>query len=361
MGTRRLPFVTVRGDAHERGYQHGQQCGDLIARYPEVLRSALRLEASWRGLTVPTLPSREELLARAMTFLPQLTAFAPHLVEEVRGIAEGARLSFAEALLVNVRGEVMGVTLPALAPVEGCTAFAIGRGATADGGVLAGQNLDQMPTNQELLIVLRVEPDAGPALLMCTFAGLVGYMGLNSAGLTAFQNQLSTPVWRGSAMPHYFMKRVLLEQTDLAGCRAVFARAPLCSSGNYVLADRAGLLDVEATPDGFATIEPEDDILVHTNHFCHPSLTPSEALLPRLPDSACRLPRMRALIRERRGHLTVPVMQALLADHDGAPAAICRHEPTTATIASLVAEPDHGRLHVALGNPCETPFVTYSL
>jgi isopenicillin-N N-acyltransferase-like protein len=54
-------------------------------------------------------------------------------------------------------------------------------------------------------------------------------------------------------------------------------------------------------------------------------------------------------------------MQRLLADHDGFPPSICRHEPGFATIASLVAEPDHGRLHVTLGNPCQNPAVTYHL
>ena len=77
-----------------------------------------------------------------------------------------------------------------------------------------GQNLDQHESNRDLLIMLHVEPDDGPAMLMCSFAGLVGYPGINAAGVSLFQNALSTPVWRGSAMPHYFLKRVLLEQDE---------------------------------------------------------------------------------------------------------------------------------------------------
>src|SRR4029078_5659889 len=147
------------------------------------------------------LPSREALLAVAMRFLPAMERFAPHLVEEVRGIADGARLSFAEVLLVNVRAEVMGLTTVD----AGCTAFALGRGVTADGSMLAGQNLDQHDNIRDLLIMLHVEPDAGPAMLMCSFAGLVGYPGINSAGISFLQNALSTPAWRGSAAPHYFL------------------------------------------------------------------------------------------------------------------------------------------------------------
>jgi hypothetical protein len=50
-----------------------------------------------------------------------------------------------------------------------------------------------------------------------------------------------------------------------------------------------------------------------------------------------------------------------LADHKGWPTSICRHQSDVETIASLIAEPDQGRLHVAAGNPCKTEFVTYSL
>ncbi len=358
MAIRTLPLIKVHGSPYQRGLQHGRQCGDLIRRYPDVLMQAIELEASWRALDATGKAlDRETLLQRARAFLPQLEAFAPHLVEEVRGIADGAKLSFEEVLLANVRAEVTGVD----GGEGGCTSFAVGRRATADGSIIAGQNNDQNPANQEMLIVLHVQPDRGPAMLMCTFAGLVGYPGINSAGVSTFQNALSTPVWRRSGMPHYFMKRVLLEQTCLGGCLDVLRQARVCSSGNYMLTDRRGIRDVELTPDGLAVLEPEDDVLVHANHFLDLKLMSQEALLPNLPDSASRLARLRTLISQAHGRLTVPLLQEMLSDHDGHPTSICRHQEGMATIASMVAEPDHGRLHVALGNPCESAFVTYSL
>ena len=64
-------------------------------------------------------------------------------------------------------------------------------------------------------------------------------------------------------------------------------------------------------------------------------------------------------------------VQQFLADHDGHPVSICRHShagpsgpmlgSSGKTVAALIAEPEQRRLHVALGNPCENPFVTYSL
>jgi isopenicillin-N N-acyltransferase-like protein len=142
---------------------------------------------------------------------------------------------------------------------------------------------------------------------------------------------------------------------------AVLRRARLCSSTNYVLADRERVLDVGTTPDGVVTVPPADDVVVHANHFVSPALVAQDALLPGLPDSACRADRMAALIGERHGRLTVGMMKTILADHAGHPASVCRHQERFATIASLIAEPEHGRLHVAVGNPCERDWVAYSL
>jgi isopenicillin-N N-acyltransferase like protein len=353
-----LPLIKVRGDPYRRGLEHGRACGDLIRRYPNVLLEVARLEAKWRALKVDLLPSRAELIAGAMRFLPALEAFAPHLVEEIRGIADGARLPFAEVLLVNVRAEVMGAT----DSESLCTAFALGRSATVDGTILAGQNLDQHPLNRDLLVVLHVEPERGPSIVMCTFAGLVGYPGINSAGVSFFQNALSTRAWRASGMPHYLLKRVLLEQQDLAGCLAVAGAAQVCSSTNYVLMDGGGrLVDAELTPDGMALVEAEDDIVVHANHFVSPALTSQDALRQGMPDSPSRHSRLLQLLRERRGRIGIADLKSALADHVDNPTGVCRHQPEVQTIASIIAEPDQGRLHVAAGHPCKEPFTTFQL
>jgi isopenicillin-N N-acyltransferase-like protein len=367
-----LPLIEVRGAPRERGRQHGEACREQVRAYAETLRRVLAGEAHLRGLdagrpaAAPAL-SVGELYERALTFVPFFEAFAPRLVEEIRGIAEGAGVPFAAALLVNVRAEVAGVRGAARGAArganDGCTAFAAAGAATAGGAVLLGQNQDQAPDMEALGVVLKVRPDDGPPALMATFGGLVGYPGVNGEGVACFQNALSSGVWR-HALPHYPLKRVLLAQPAVAACLGVFDRAALASCGNVVLGDRSGhLLDVEATPDGYAVLEPADGLLVHTNHFQSARYRPHEKLLSSLPDSAARLERMTSLLREAHGRITLDTIKQSLRDHDGGAAGICRHEPQRPmkTIASIIAEPEHGRLHVARGNPCEREYVVYSL
>jgi isopenicillin-N N-acyltransferase-like protein len=360
-----FPLIEVSGSAFERGFQHGRACGDLIWRYAELLRQSSLGAARPRGVDPASAGvSVDELTRRALQFLPWFERFAPEQVEEIRGIATGADLSFGVALLANVRGEVFRVASPS----TGCTAVALGRRATADGGILLGQNQDQSPEMQDFVVIVRVIPDRGPRILMATFGGLIGYGGINSAGVGHMMNALANSTWR-MGLPHYPVKRALLEQTDLAGCLAVYARAQVCSSANQVLVDRERVVDVELVPEGpeaIARCTWAGDYLVHTNHFLSERLAADEQYLPRLPDSQPRYCRMKALIRERYGRLTLADLKGFFSDHAGFPQSICRHavadrDRAMKSIYSVIGEPDRGLLHVSAGNPCASEYFTYEL
>lgn len=354
-----LPFIAISGEPYARGVQHGSALGDLIALYPQILREVLADEAAWRGLTsLSPAPEMADLKARAMSFLPAYERHFPELVEEMRGIADGARLPFADVMLVNTRADTSGA-----APADSlCTAFATGRNATAGKQILSGQTLDQHPANRPALAILRIEPSRGPAILMCTFAGLVGYPGINSTGLSIVQNALSTGQWNASGMPHYLMKRAFLEQNSVAACVKLARTLSSCSSSNYIVSDGAGLIaDMEVTPMGVEIVGEGRDWLVHANHFWSPHWTGSDALRRSMPDSPIRQSRLEYLLAGRIGRLSVADLKAALADHHNSPCAICRHQEKVQTIAAIIQEPEAGRLHVAAGNPCKARYQTFSL
>lgn len=67
----------------------------------------------------------------AKTYEKKVIAFDPDLVEEMKGIADGAGLTYEDILTINCRSEVtmmeeISKTLAALdEPEDGCTAFAM--------------------------------------------------------------------------------------------------------------------------------------------------------------------------------------------------------------------------------------------
>ena len=338
-----FPLIEVSGTSYEMGYQHGAQVTDLVKQY------LLWIE-KLAGQPLP------EMVRMARAFLPALQDLSPALLEEIRGLADGAGISFDEALLCQVRSEVSE------AAVSGCTAFALTGSATADGLPLAGQNQDLEPEYAELAILLRVKPNDGrPRALMFTFAGQLGYAGMNEAGLAHFHNALYNYRWQPD-LPRQSLKRVLLEKRSVAECLSFLKEQRLGSAANIVLCDNQGhIADVELRPEGNALVEDEHpDSVVHTNHHLSPQFTGYEG--HSVPDSRPRLDRIRQLIKAQWGQITVESLKTILADHAGDPGGICRHGARGwHSISGYIAEPAKRLLHVRRGHGCTGYWQTYTV
>ncbi len=338
-----FPLLEVAGSAYELGYQHGAQAARLIERY-------LRLTERLTG------KSRDQLCRNAMTLLPYMQALSADFVTEVRGLADGAGIAFEEAVLCQARAEAGRVS------EGGCTAFAITGSMTANGQTLAGQNQDLEAEYADVAILLRIKPNDGrPRALMFTFAGQLGYTGMNEHGLAHFANALYDAPWQ-PGLPHYPLKRVMLEQRDVAACVDLLARHRTCSAANVVLCDGHGAIaDVEVRPAGIARFtDTHVDQLIHANHYVTPEFSQYET--HSLPDSCPRLDRMRLLLHAQRGQLDVDIIKAILADHAGEPAAICRHGANHMhSISGYIAEPTQRVLHVRRGHGCLGTWTAYAV
>jgi isopenicillin-N N-acyltransferase-like protein len=349
MGDVVFPLVEVRGSSYEMGYQHGAQTTGLIRRYIGWISRLTGL-------------SLDVLSRNALAFLPILEDFSPAFIEEVRGLADGAGISFEEALLCQVRGEAAqaGKQVASLSD-EGCTAFAFTGSATADGQPLAGQNQDLEPAFEDLGILLRVKPNDGrPQALMFTYAGQLGYAGMNEHGLSLFNNVLFDYEWR-LALPRQPLKRVLLEQRTVADCVALLARWRVCSAANAVLCDCESIADVEMRPEGIGVHHGEHpDARLHTNHYLTSEFAAYESHT--VADSRTRLERMAALAEAAWGRITADMIKGWLADHAGDPGGICRHGANSwHTIAGYIAEPARGLFHVRRGHGCAGTWKAYEV
>jgi len=328
-----FPLIEVSGNSYEMGYQHGAQAADLIERY-----------LVW--IEMLTGKSRDVLCQNAMKFLPFFEKFSRSYVEEIQGLAKGADISFEEAMLCQVRGEA------AYPDNDGCTAFALRGSATEDGQTLAGQNQDLPTEYADVAILLKLKPtDGRPRALMFTFAGQLGFTGMNEYGLAHFLNAVYDFKWR-PGLNHYPLKRVMLEMRTTAECIQLMENNRTCSARNHLLCDGQGnITDVEVRPEGIAIFKDEHpDCIVHSNHYVTPEFSVYET--NSLPDSRERFARMHSLIKENWGTITVQTMKNILADHEGYPRSICRHGQDMHSISGYIAEPSKGLYHVRRGHGC---------
>ena len=339
------PLLRAAGSYRELGRQHGEQAADKIKSH--VAKIAAR-----GGY------SRDQLHNRALAYQKLFEKYCPHLLVEIQGLAEGARIPLAEALAVNIRDPL------SLTPPQGCTSFVVGRTGTSRHQILAGKNCDMEPDVLALGYMLHLKPVKKPEVLMWTFGGMIGYHGMNSAGVAEFDNALfgdGPPSQWG--MPHYPVKRLMLECDHVDQIIRLFQAIPVAFNTNYVVCDGHGnIRDIEATTAGPEVLREHGAcFLAHTNHFLSFRYRHQESLPNEWKDSFQRLERANWLIKAKFGSLTVEDFRRYLSDHMGYPTSICRHAGESLTVASLIAEPAERRIHVTFGNPCERHYVTYSM
>jgi isopenicillin-N N-acyltransferase like protein len=338
------PLYTAQGTHRELGRQHGEQANRQIRAHIELMCAQQKM-------------SREQLRRRAAQFQPAFERYCPHLLEEMRGLGEGAGVAFEEAMACNIRGELH------YAPPAGCTAYAIQAQGAAAGEMLVGQNSDMGSEAMQLAYVLRLKPQNKPEVLTYTFGGMIAYHGFNSYGVSKFENALGGGPPSRFGIPHYPVERMMYECRSLEEVFALLRKMPVEYNVNYLLADGKGnIADVESTTEGPQILHDQGaGYLVHTNHFLSDRFATAANFKQSLPDSFPRLERIRSLVQSRYGSITVDDIQQFLSDHSGYPTSICRHDKGMRTVASLIAEPEKGAMHVAVGNPCQHRYVTYTM
>jgi Acyl-coenzyme A:6-aminopenicillanic acid acyl-transferase. len=354
-------LIRVHGSPRQIGLQVGEALRDKIPlAIDQIFEHELGYFEPMTVGPVPEIPqmTRGEVLQKTRAFLPHFQAYAPGMVEELHGIAEGARIDFEEALLLQIRGEIV------YALTGGCTSFALGPTATKDQAIVTGQNWDYaVDLDLGIVHLLHITPDEGPRQLMLTFAGLTSYLGINSAGVSSFCNALPWR-WCDVGIPHYPLWWRVFRESGLNGIRSVMEQTNSVQAENHVFTDISGAIaDCELTPEGAVWLPAQDGFIVHTNHYLSKEYGDRPDIPIYLDDSPRRLERMRSLVRSKLGKLDVGSMQAFLSDHEDYPTSICRHEtePGFWTSASLVAVPERGLMYVCAGNPCEGEFVEYQV
>jgi hypothetical protein len=264
-----VPFIRATGEASGIGYQHGS------AR-AAALRAFLDDDLARIGKLAPRRVSLPALRPALAEYDARIAAVAPRLSEEIGGLAEGAGLSREEAVLLQVRREIIGYQRVPVPAGGDCTTYA-SLSAGPGGEPVLAQTVDLNGDLDDQIAVLDVGlSGSGRRALLLSFGGLLGYLGLNSDGLAIGLNLVLGGEW-GPGLPPYLAIRYLL---DNAGCVAdaltMLADLPLASSRSLMLCDRTSAASVELLDGGMRIVESAP--LVHTNHFLHPDFAPRDQL-----------------------------------------------------------------------------------
>lgn len=363
-------LIEISGAPHERGRQYGR------AAAPEIRIGIGHYAAQVKGLGL----TDSQLAQVVAAYLPKIEAFDPRYVEEMRGVAEGAGVEFHHVVMLNARTEVLKLAAdPGLREglmgedePDGCTAVVALPKATAEGRLIHAHNWDWKMEAAEASVVLRIRNEDGPDILTFTEAGALGRFGFNTVGIGITANYLECERdYRQVGVPLALIRRQVLEQTQFAlALRSAYV-TPKSGSNNIVVTHAGGGMayDFECAPDESFMVEPKDGLLVHANHWQSPVALSKlrETGIFHTPDSLYRDRRVRDLLEDRIGRLTVADLKAALLDKWEAPWSVCRPpRPSTttnlsATVISLVMQPSIGQMEIAVLPALDPTFTSYAL
>ncbi len=363
------PFVDVSGSPYERGRQHG-------AAVPQRVKRSIELYGGQLGNLGFDAAAKSSLIGE---FAREIEAFGAHYIEEMRGIADGAKVPLEDIIMINARTEVIAkAKLIKSTPIaeteeldDGCTGAVILPERSASGDLIHGQNWDWKAECAETAIVLRVRREDGPDFLTFVEAGGLARCGTNAAGISITANYLeSERDFTQVGVPLALIRRKVLEQEHLAYAIKAVATTPKACSNNMMLSTVKGFaIDFECAPDEAFPIYPSEGLIVHANHWVgHVALTKlRDTGIPRVPESFYRDWRVKKLLDEAGEKLSVADLKHAFFDDFLTPHSVCRPPRLndagnlSATVAMVIMEPAKGSMEVALLPALNRIFTRYSL
>ena len=308
-------LVMDQAEPRARGREHGRVGSDRVAAnlhsYDEL----------FRAVGVP----QDRLRPYGEAALEAVAEWAPGLLEEMRGIAEGAEVEAWQIGLMNARTEVLA-TVGATAEGECSTGVWI----PPSGAPHTLQTWDWHDTMDDGKLVLRAPVAGGEILRLFTEAGIVGKIGIRSGRLGVHFNILGHQQDGDDiGVPVHVVARRILDEARTVDDAVALARSAQVSASTAITVvsydgNQGSAASIELSSAGVAVIEPDDDgFLLHTNHFLDSGLAAGESAAA----TASTYARLKHLASRRELLTRVGPVERVEALHvhdvDGAP--LCCH------------------------------------
>jgi isopenicillin-N N-acyltransferase-like protein len=255
---REITLLDLSGGPYERGLAHGKalktEIKDIILLFKQDLANTYNVDSS-------------VFIKRFMAtsnFQPAIKKWTPGLLDEVRGIADGADVPFDEIYVFQLADEIWSMGKWAMK--HKCTAISVNR--RGDQPTIVAQTMDIPGFYQKYPTLLRIRYENGSTQMVLTCPGLIGVNGMNSDGVAVCCNTLLQLQPSLEGVPCLFVVRGVLENKNLKSAESWLKKIPHAVGQNYTLGDRSESRAFECCATSKKRFKPVDgaDFTFHTNH-----------------------------------------------------------------------------------------------
>lgn len=281
----------------------------------------------------------------ARGFLPFLESSYPEYIEEIKGVADGAETDFESVLALNVRTEIAFGMLS-----DGCTALSW---KTSEASFLA-QNWDWNFQQSPNIVCISIQQSPKPNIHMMSEGGIIGKIGMNSAGVGVTLNAIEAPGVSYNKLPCHLALRTALNSTSRDEAANALRQAGVASACHITIADASsGGLGLECTAVDIVEMPMDSKgTCTHSNHLVKQHKVEGKLTIV---DSPFRLDRIQELM-QGIDKPSVQNLSEILKDEKNYPVAICRavgEKNPSQTLFSIVMDLTQGCARVKMGRPTE--------
>lgn len=351
--SKEFKVINASGNPYEIGYAHGSQGKEevlvSINTYKDMFKTYANLD--W-----------ETAKERSKLYIEHINNYDTDLMDEMRGVADGAGVELEDILALNARSEVIMMPDSAIKkPLDGgCTSMAITPEATKNQDTLLAQNWDWKQEQIDSVLVLKIKQNDKPDITMVTEGGIIGKVGFNSSGIGVCLNALGT-IGNPKGLPLHIVLRGILNSRKLSDCVQAINSIPNACAANYLLASSCGeAIDVEKTPTDYDVLYPSNGVLAHSNNFITERFRAVDTTKYMAFDTFLRYGIANKMLNQNIGQIDEDIIKDILRNHKDHPDSICRHnDPLDAaghemcTVFSIIMNMTKGKIYLLKGNPCE--------
>ncbi len=351
-GAEKLRIVDLEGTPYQMGKVHGQtlknEIRDLVERWKADLARTYRVTAE---IFIRNLLKKTD-------FQPAIARWTPGLLDEVRGIADGAGVDFDTIYAYQLIDEIWA--MDADLGFSKCTSIAAGK-RNGNPAYIA-QTLDIPAFYHGYQTVLRIrDKREGLETLVFTIPGVVAANGLNSRSVAVCVNAVTQLAYSPKGLPVAFVIRGILRRRTYEQAVKFLQDIQPAAPQNYVIGGPAEAADFERSAGKMSRFVPfaGAGFTYHTNHpLINDDFNPrfEEALkrramtLEKYRTLCSRFTYLSQTLKDNSAAIDLAALKALFENRASG---INNGETYGCTIMVLGENPE---LHVSPGRPDEEPF-----
>ncbi len=365
-----LRIINLEGAPHHRGQIYGETLRSKILEIIKLWKNNLH-----KSLDMDPDKYLSQMLEET-NFLPAIKKWTPDLLEEVKGIAEGAGVDFKTMYAYQLGDEDYWYGRDrriekALKQANKCSVLGI-----FDGGprkTILAQNMDIESYTDGYEVLLHIKHQNSPLeSLIFTYAGYISLTGMNNAPLAVCVNTLLQLNYSPDGLPVAYVIRGLLEKNNLHEAIKFLHTIQHASGQNYAIGASEKVVTYECSENKVSPFIPYKGAtrVYHTNHpLLNDDQSKHKEMLKKFgfdkkkrptSNSEVRFNFLKDKLKDSSQEVTVDTVKSILGSHE---IPICFHKESEGggmTAGCIIMELTKSpTLHLAPGPPCSTEFKVF--